>query len=137
MADTVEDHIDMDTFNQIREMDEPDDNEFSRGLITGFREQADNTFTEFQDAIEANDLEQLSALGHYLKGSSATMGLIKLENSCEKIQHLGSGKNEDGTDELDDETCLQKIGEEVDILFKNYETAWLYLQKFHDEGTFE
>ena len=56
------------------------------------------------------DLAQLSALGHFLKGSSATLGLTKVKDSCEKIQHFGAKKDETGTkDELDNNVCLKRL----------------------------
>lgn len=42
------------------------------------------------------DLPTLSSLGHFLKGSSATLGLSKVRDSCEKIQHFGARKEADG-----------------------------------------
>ena len=55
------------------------------------------------------DLKNLSALGHFLKGSSATLGLIKVKDSCEKVQNLGSGRDERGDSPLDNKSCLDRI----------------------------
>jgi len=33
------------------------------------------------------DLQELSSLGHFLKGSSATLGLTKVKDMCEEMQH--------------------------------------------------
>ena len=58
---------------------------------------------------ESRDLTQLSTLGHFLKGSSATLGLTKVKDSCEKLQHYGARKDETGTtDEPDDDVSLQR-----------------------------
>jgi osomolarity two-component system phosphorelay intermediate protein YPD1 len=35
------------------------------------------------------DLGKLSSLGHFLKGSSAALGVAKVQASCELIQHYG------------------------------------------------
>ena len=44
--------IDEETFEQIREMDDPDDDElFSAGIVFGFFEQAENTFGEMREAM--------------------------------------------------------------------------------------
>jgi osomolarity two-component system, phosphorelay intermediate protein YPD1 len=57
------------------------------------------------------DLEELSQLGHFLKGSSATLGFTKVKDECEKIQHYGHKKNATGEeDEPDEEKCLRLIG---------------------------
>jgi len=42
----------------------------------------------------AKDLPKLSALGHFLKGSSAALGVTHVQASCEKIQHLGQQREE-------------------------------------------
>lgn len=42
-------------------------------------------------------LKQLSELGHFLKGSSSTLGLVKMQRSCEKIQNYGKGLDATGS----------------------------------------
>ena len=55
-------------------------------------------------------MEELSSLGHFLKGSSATLGLVKVKDYCEKIQHYGSKKDATGTcDIAEDAECLELI----------------------------
>lgn len=84
---------------------------------------------------ETEDLKQLSAQGHFLKGSSATLGLSKVKDSCEKIQHLGAGKDETGSkDEPDHKkllAALTKIIEQAKSEFREAET--LLRRFFHDE----
>ena len=48
--------IEMETFQQIRDMDEDDDDEggddeFSRGIVWGFFDQAEKTFGEMREAL--------------------------------------------------------------------------------------
>ncbi len=50
--------IDMEVFSQIREMDEDEDDEpgagaheFSKGIVWGFFDQAENTFKDMEDAM--------------------------------------------------------------------------------------
>jgi osomolarity two-component system phosphorelay intermediate protein YPD1 len=45
------DNIDMGTFEQILEMDEPGDYEFSHSIVFGFFEQADETFGQIEEAL--------------------------------------------------------------------------------------
>merc|ERR1712000_228939 len=85
--------IDRTTFEQILEMDDdPAEREFSKSIVFDFFQQASETFEKMDKYLEDEDLEQLSALGHFLKGSSATLGLTKVKDSCEKIQHFGARK---------------------------------------------
>ena len=45
------DAVDMNTFNQILEMDEPGDHEFSSSIVFGFFEQAQETFESMNTAL--------------------------------------------------------------------------------------
>ena len=84
---------------------------------------------------DGKDLAQLSALGHFLKGSSATLGLTKVKDSCEKIQHFGANKDETGThDEPSDEVCLTKCRKTVDQAKEEFKEVERLLRKFyHDD----
>lgn len=44
----------------------------------------------------SRDLDGLSRKGHFLKGSSAALGLQRVQHSCESMQHFGNRKNEKG-----------------------------------------
>lgn len=59
---------------------------------------------------DRKDLEELSSLGHFLKGSSATLGFSHVKDECEKIQHYGHKMDETGTvPEPDDAKSLANI----------------------------
>lgn len=62
-------------------------------------------------ASAEKDLNELSSLGHFLKGSSATLGFNKVRDSCQVIQQFGHKQTLDGTEEPDEEVCLKKITE--------------------------
>ncbi|KAK9375964.1 signal transduction histidine kinase [Lipomyces chichibuensis] len=132
--ETVADVIDWNTFGQILEMDDDeDDREFSRSIVWNFFEQAENTFTQMDTALTNGDLDQLSSLGHFLKGSSAALGLTKVKNSCEKIQHLGAKKDETGTTELNDpELCLKEIQIILESVRQEYAESESFLRKYYD-----
>jgi len=125
--------IDALTFEQILEMDDDeDDREFSRSIVFGFFEQAEQTFVKMDDALKAGDLPSLSSLGHFLKGSSATLGLTKVKDSCEKIQHYGQQKDEAGTsDEPDKQKCLARIKETLVAVKEEYAEVEKVLRKFY------
>lgn len=46
-----DDVIDMDTFEQILEMDDEDDREFSYGIVTGYFDQFDDTYVKIEEAL--------------------------------------------------------------------------------------
>lgn len=50
--ESLGDHLDMQTFEQILEMDnDEDDREFSRSIVYGFFEQAETSFAEMEEAM--------------------------------------------------------------------------------------
>lgn len=87
--------IDMETFSQILEMDDDDDCEFSRSIVENYFEQAVSTFDSMDEALEKKNLKKLSELGHFLKGSSAALGVWRVQATCESLQHYGLLKDYD------------------------------------------
>ncbi|KAK4087850.1 hypothetical protein Purlil1_7907 [Purpureocillium lilacinum] len=126
------DGVDMSTFNQILEMDEPGDQDFSSSIVFGFFDQAQETFESMDKALKDEDLEKLSQLGHFLKGSSATLGLVKVRDGCEKIQRFGKNENEDGTEEPDSELCLKRIKQALKAVKADYEVVEKALRKYYE-----
>jgi osomolarity two-component system, phosphorelay intermediate protein YPD1 len=83
---------------------------------------------------EKKDLAQLSALGHFLKGSSATLGLTKVKDSCEKIQHYGAMKDETGTIDIPDkEQALRYLKETIKEAKAEFREADAVLRRFFGE----
>jgi osomolarity two-component system, phosphorelay intermediate protein YPD1 len=83
-------------------------------------------------ARKKKDLETLSQLGHFLKGSSATLGLVCVRDSCEKIQHYGSHKDETGSkDEPDDEVCLSRLKTTISQAKQEFGEVEKVLRKFY------
>jgi len=99
--------VDMKEFMQILELDEGDDQGFARDVVEDYLKQTQGTI-ELMDkslcaglSLQSNtdvslapsakhDLIQLSKYGHFLKGSSAALGVVQVKEICEKIQHLGN-----------------------------------------------
>jgi osomolarity two-component system phosphorelay intermediate protein YPD1 len=80
-----------------------------------------------------NDLLELSTLGHFLKGSSAAVGVIRVRDSCEYMQHYGKKADKDGITELSQEVAVEKLTttlKEVKVQYKEAEAA---LKKFYAE----
>lgn len=132
---SMNDLIDLNTFDQILEMDDDEeDREFSKGIVFGFFDQAESTFEKMEKALEEKKLAELSSLGHFLKGSSATLGLIKVKDACEKIQHFGAGKDETGsTDEPDENVSLKNIEKTLTQAKKDYKEVEKFLRKYFGE----
>lgn len=72
-------------------------------------------------------------MGHFLKGSSATLGFTKVKDECEKIQHYGHRKDETGTvDEPDDAKSLQLIKDSVAVAKKEYKTVSNLMRTYYE-----
>lgn len=128
---TLGDGVDLNTFNQILEMDEPGDNEFSSSIVFGFFEQAEETFSSMDSALKDKDLKTLSQLGHFLKGSSATLGLVRVRDGCERIQRYGKKENVDGTPEPDSDLCLKRIDEALKTVKNDYAEVEKALRRYY------
>ncbi|KPM45722.1 hypothetical protein AK830_g808 [Neonectria ditissima] len=127
------DGIDMGTFSQILEMDDPDDHEFSYSIVFDFFTQVEETFVSMDKSLEEKDLYSLYSLGHFLKGSSATLGLVKVRDGCEKIQRYGKKENPDGSPEPDEEICLKRIDEALNLVKTDFAEVEKALRKYYKE----
>ncbi|KAI5896439.1 histidine-phosphotransfer domain, HPT domain-containing protein [Schizophyllum commune H4-8] len=125
----------MDTFQQLLDLDEDETHDFSRGMVDEYFSQAETTFEDMDKALKSSDLPKLSSLGHFLKGSSATLGVSRVQLSCQKIQHYGEKKNE-GKDLSDDE-ALSRIGELLGKVKVDFRTAEEWLQAWYRENAVE
>lgn len=80
------------------------------------------------------DLKELSQLGHFLKGSSATLGLTKVKEACERIQHYGARKDETGTvNEPDAGVSLRNIKKTLAEVKDDYIDVETLLRRFYGE----
>jgi len=128
--------IDPGAFEQILEMDDDSRHEFSRNIVFDFFTQAKETFAKMDKKLNVDDLVDLSSLGHFLKGSSATIGLIKVKDSCEKIQHYGQQKDAAGIkDEDDKDVCLKRIKDTISVLKRDFDEAERILTNFYNSET--
>ena len=83
---------------------------------------------------EKRELENLSQLGHFLKGSSATLGLIKVKESCERIQNFGQGKDESGeNNEPNPDVSLRRIKDILAVVKVQFADAEKRLRAFYHE----
>ncbi|GBE85272.1 hypothetical protein SCP_0704590 [Sparassis crispa] len=125
--------IDIETFHQILDLDEDDTHDFSRGMAWAYFSQASTTFTEMDEAFSAKDLPKLSSLGHFLKGSSAALGVSKVQASCEQIQHYGQLRDEEHAIDLQPPAALALIGPLLSRVKSEYATAEAWLKKWYED----
>jgi osomolarity two-component system phosphorelay intermediate protein YPD1 len=78
------------------------------------------------------DLPKLSFLARFFKGSASAYGLRKVRQCCEKIEHYGSKRNEDGSAaEYDEDLCLSRINSEISILRNTLTEAQMAFEFFY------
>lgn len=143
---------------QIIELDEEeDDYEFSWTMADAYFQQALTTFDDmdaalcvsfyctFQNAVirwltlaatsAAKDLAKLSSLGHFLKGSSAALGVIRVADICEKMQHYGHLRDEEKNIDLTPEVALKTIAPLLSTVKTDFVAAQKWLRNwFYEHG---
>ncbi|KAF8579812.1 histidine-phosphotransfer domain, HPT domain-containing protein [Ramaria rubella] len=125
------DIIDMETFLQILDLDEEDNHDFSKGMAWAYFDQAATTFEDMDKAYDEKNLPKLSALGHFLKGSSAALGVSKVQASCERVQHYGDLRDEDLGRDLTDKEALAKILDTLTRVKVEYAEAERWLKAYY------
>jgi len=129
------DAIDREVFDQILELDEEGEEGelFSKDMVDAYFEQAEKTFNDMDIALGVKNLQTLSSLGHFLKGSSAALGLTKVQLSCEHIQHYGHMKEftRDGaTVVIPEADAIVKITKTLARAREEYAEAKIWLDEF-------
>lgn len=152
LSQIPEDIIDSAVFRQILELDEEGDEEFSYEMVSAYFKQARQTFDDMEAALyvtlqhcspvlidsrfnirQVDGLEKLSSLGHYLKGSSAALGISQVQASCERIQFLG--KRQEDEKEITEEDALKKLRDLVMQVQEEYVVAEKWLKGYYRVAT--
>jgi len=131
---STEEVVDMEVFGQLLEIDDDETHEFSKTLAFDYISQADSTFHEIEEALTAKDLDALSRKGHFLKGSSAALGLQRVQHSCEAMQHFGKRKDANGEGpEVSESEALNRCRGLLKRLRKEQQEAKEWLEAFYKE----
>jgi osomolarity two-component system phosphorelay intermediate protein YPD1 len=69
---------------------------------------------------QEKDYDQLGQLGHFLKGSSAQLGLRKVQEACRCLQELG------GLDQQNEEQMMNALTEAMAA----FEQTEIFLKRF-------
>jgi HPt (histidine-containing phosphotransfer) domain-containing protein len=68
-----------------------------------------------------------------LKGSSAALGLWRVQDSCEKIQNSGLKRDEEANKNLTPEEALKSIQKLLKQVKVDYHEAQIWLTDFYEE----
>ncbi|KAA8647417.1 hypothetical protein EYZ11_006085 [Aspergillus tanneri] len=99
--------VDLDTFSQILEMDDDDDRRYEERMVTLVFPSLPPLRLMTDIRRENKDLPTLLALGNHLEDSSVAVGMSKITEAGEKIEHYGEGMDETGTvNEPDEDVSL-------------------------------
>ncbi|GAA5892842.1 hypothetical protein JCM6882_000593 [Rhodosporidiobolus microsporus] len=124
--------VDMDVFGQLLEIDDDESHEFSKTLAFDYISQAEGTFVEIEEALASRSLDDLSKRGHFLKGSSAALGLQRVQHSCEAMQHFGKRRDARGEGpEVSEDEALARCRVLLKRLRKEQEEAKEWLEGFY------
>ncbi|KAL2802351.1 histidine-phosphotransfer domain, HPT domain-containing protein [Aspergillus granulosus] len=127
------DAFDLDTFKQIVDIDDEDAQEFSATIVFDYFNQAEETFRAMDAALERSDLLGLSQLGEFFKGISAALGLLRVRDDSARIQQYGRRMDDDGTFDLDEGICVDRLLEWVGQLKSNYAEAEQALRSYFSQ----
>jgi HPt (histidine-containing phosphotransfer) domain-containing protein len=78
------------------------------------------------------NLKDLSDLGHFLKGSSAALGVERVQAACERIQHAGKLRDEEKGVALTEPQALELITVMLEKVKKDYPEARNELDRFFE-----
>lgn len=81
---------------------------------------------------DGKDLTTLSTKGHFLKGSSGSLGVKKVQELCERMQHYGHLRDEEENADLTPEAALKKIVELHSSLKVEYAVAEKWLKDYFE-----
>lgn len=130
--------VEWSVFSELVAMDE-DEEEFSKGLCQTFVNQFKETAQEIDDNLKSKNLEKLSSLGHYLKGSAAALGLKSISTQCERIQNYGHRVNFDNfkpekdVDKETDEFWITLIQDAVNKAKSGFEESKAALDEYFED----
>ncbi|KAG9511509.1 hypothetical protein KCU99_g6141, partial [Aureobasidium melanogenum] len=80
--------INVKIFREILELDDEDEQYFTRSLVCDYFTLAQRTFAEMDACLESQDVKQLWTKAQFLKGPSATLGIYKVESTCARIEQM-------------------------------------------------
>ena len=80
-------------------------------------------------ASEPPNLTEAGKLGHFLKGSSAAIGVDKVKNICEKIQHWGALKDPIDATPISAGTATSLITQHLRQARSDFKTAKIVLER--------
>jgi HPt (histidine-containing phosphotransfer) domain-containing protein len=98
--------LNLETLNDIREMDPPGKNDFLLKIIGAYLTDTTNRFKSLVMAHKTNDLQALVVLAHTIKGSSLNLGADRLATVMQRIEKEGKNGNRGSTEVISEAESL-------------------------------
>ncbi|KAI4844211.1 hypothetical protein E4T44_06321 [Aureobasidium sp. EXF-8845] len=123
--------INITVFSDILELDDEDEQYFSRSLVCDFFALAQRTFAEMDACLETQDIKQLWSKARFLRGPSATLGVYKVDAICARIEHM-TGVSDTFQPEGDSKTTLcNSTGVLLEEAKQHFAEAEIALRRFY------
>ncbi|CAH7688825.1 signal transduction histidine kinase [Phakopsora pachyrhizi] len=81
--------VNQDVFMQLVDMEDENSDgkfKFTRGLIDLYFEDSEDTLRSMRESLRASDYYKLGRQAHFLRGSSASIGIAEVASICESIE---------------------------------------------------
>ena len=95
----MDDLLDLDTIEMLKDMDDDDDPGFFSELVDTFAESAAETLVKLDAAVKAADANMVREYAHNIKGSSANIGAAKMSSIAKAIENQARTGSLDGLEE--------------------------------------
>jgi len=135
----MDDLVDIQVFGQLLDMDEDEeDHSFSHAIVWSWFEQQAESIRFMEKALKESDLKTLAEKGHFLKGSSAALGLVKVRQSCESMQSYGQKLELDGKTRIEsDADALERCKVLIEALKQQCSEAQDWLIRYYEDHNSE
>ncbi|PWI64056.1 hypothetical protein PCL_00027 [Purpureocillium lilacinum] len=114
------DNVNINVFRQLLELDEPGQGDFSQAIIVEYIHQADEVLASMSQALNSREFEQLRLSAHFLGGSSAALGLLRVQSGCDTLQQCCNTEVSNGMDGENVEHSFRRCSEALELLKADY-----------------
>ncbi|KAF4357688.1 hypothetical protein CsatB_005607 [Cannabis sativa] len=120
-----------DQFVQLKKLQDENSPDFVVEVVSLFFEDSQKLLTNMANAFEQKvvDFKQVDANVHQLKGSSASIGAMRLKNVCVNFRNYCEAQNVEGC-----LRCLQHVQQECSVLKSKLEKLFMLEQQIVAAG---
>ncbi|PON78461.1 histidine phosphotransferase [Trema orientale] len=115
-----------DQFLQLKQLQDEDNPKFVVEVVSLFFDDSEKLLSNMAKALEEKvvDFKQVDAYVHQFKGSSASIGALRLKNGCINFRNYCEAQNKEGC-----LRCLQQLKQECYVLKENLKALFMLEQQ--------